>query len=75
MQAKECQIIGDSKHDYLFHKRRNFYLSNKDLEYKEKNLTYKQVEKLIKDKVENLIKITLRRSLIRINLNHILQVS
>ena len=62
MQAKTCPITGDSKHDYLFHKRRTFDLSNKDPEYKEKNLTYKQVEKLIKEPSRKLNKENLIRS-------------
>ena len=47
VQANKCPVTGDSKHDYLFHKRRTSDLSNKEPEYKEKNLTYKQVENLI----------------------------
>ena len=63
MQDEKCPVTGDSKHDYLFHKRRTSALSNKEPEYKEKNLTSR---KLKNKQVENLIKITL---------NPILQVS
>ena len=62
MQAKECPVTADSKHDYLFHKRRTSDLSNKELEYKEKNLTYKQVENLIKEARRKLNKDNLIRS-------------
>ena len=62
MQAKKCPVTGDSKHDYLFHKQRTSDLSNKEPEYKEKNLTYKQVENLIKEASRKLNKDNLIRS-------------
>ena len=62
MQAKKCTFTGDIKHDYLFHKQMNYDLSNKEPEYKEKNLTYKQVENLIKESSRKLNKENLRRS-------------
>ena len=62
MQAKKCPVTCDSKHDYLFHKRRTSDLSNKEPEYKENNLTYKQVEHLIKEASRKLNKENLRRS-------------
>ena len=62
MQKKKCPVTSNSKHDYLFHKRRTSDLSNKESKYKEKNLTYKQVEKLIKEASRKLNKENLRRS-------------
>ena len=62
MQGKKCPVTGDSKDDYLFHKWRTFDLSKKEPEYKEKNLTYKQVENLIKEASRELNKANLTRS-------------
>ena len=61
MQAEKCPVTGDSKHEYLFHKWRTYDLSNKDPEYKEKNLTYKQVENVIKEASRKLNKDNLIR--------------
>ena len=62
MQANKCPVTGDGKHDYLFHKRRTYDLSNKEPEYKEKSLTYKQVGNLIKEASRKLNKDYLIRS-------------
>ena len=59
MQAKKCLVTGDSKQDYLFHKKRTSNLSNKEPEYKEKNLTHKQVENLIKITLNPILQVSL----------------
>ena len=48
MQTKKCPIASDSKHDGLFHRWLIPNLQRIEQDYKKEDLTYKQVEKLIK---------------------------
>ena len=48
MQTKKCPIANDSKHDGLFHRWLTLNLQRIEKDYKQADLTYQQVENLIK---------------------------